>query len=199
VKHQGWDTGGTSPALTDQQIARLEAYEDLLRTRAIPLGLVATSDAPIIRQRHLIDSLRGSAHVRATDRSAIDLGSGAGLPGIVMAIACPDLDVTLAESRRTRAAFLELVVETLRLPRVAVHAGRVEDLQPTVDLCLARAFGSPTKSWIQAQRLLSSRGRLLYWAGTSFELREAPAGVRCEVFPSVALARSGPLVMMCQQ
>ncbi|MDP9329331.1 MAG: 16S rRNA (guanine(527)-N(7))-methyltransferase RsmG [Actinomycetota bacterium] len=191
--------GGTPTELTDEQVARLETYEDLLRTHAIPFGFVAASDAGNLRERHLNDSLRGAALVRATDRVGIDLGSGAGLPGIVIAIACPTLEVTLAESRRAKAAFLELVVETLGLPNVSVHAGRVEDLRASADLCFARAFRSAPKSWKQAERFLSSTGRLVYWAGTSFELRDAPDGVRCEAFPSVALARSGPLVMMCRQ
>jgi 16S rRNA (guanine527-N7)-methyltransferase len=191
--------GGIPTELTDEQVARLETYEDLLRTHAIPFGFVAASDAGNLRERHLNDSLRGAALVRATDRVGIDLGSGAGLPGIVIAIACPDLEVTLAESRRTRVAFLEMVVETLGLSKVAVHAGRVENLLASADLCFARAFKSPSMSWKEAERLLNDRGRLVYWAGASFELRDAPDGVRCEAFPSVALARSGPLVMMCRQ
>jgi 16S rRNA (guanine527-N7)-methyltransferase len=200
VKHQGWDVvRETYPGITAQQITRLEGYEGLLRTRAISLGLVAASDVTNLRRRHILDCWRGAALVRTSDRSAIDLGSGAGLPGIVIAIARPDLEVTLAESRRTRIAFLEFVIEALGLPRVVLHAGRVEELCLTADVCFARAFGSPTKSWIQADRLLGSTGRLLYWAGTSFDPLDAPEGVRCEFFPSVALARSGPVVMMCRQ
>jgi 16S rRNA (guanine527-N7)-methyltransferase len=199
VKHQGRDISETYPALTGQQVGQLGAYEELLQTRAIPLGIVAASDATHLRERHVIDSLRGAALIRAADRSAVDLGSGAGLPGLVIAIACPDLEVTLAESRQVRAGFLELVVEALGLSRVLVHAGRIEDLRPPTDVCFARAFGSPARSWMQAERLLGSTGRLLYWGGRSFDRRDAPEGVRCEVFPSVALARSGPVVMMARQ
>jgi len=191
--------GETSRGLTDRQVGQLEAYEGLLRTHAIPFGLIAASDEANLRDRHLRDSLRGAALVSATDRLAIDLGSGAGLPGVPVAIACPDLELVLAESRRTRAAFLELVVETLGLSGVRVHGGRVEDLRASADLCFARAFRPASKSWKEAERLLSPSGRLVYWAGTSFELRDVPDGVRCEVFPSVALARSGPLVMMSRQ
>jgi 16S rRNA (guanine527-N7)-methyltransferase len=199
VKHEGWPLEGFGLDLDPDQIALLEAFEVLLKERAVPQGMVAANDLPRLRSRHLLDCLRGAAVVLPQERSALDMGSGAGLPGIVMAIACPQLQVTSVEVRSRRAAFIDLVIDRLSLSNASVHQGRVEDLATTVDLCLARAFASASKSWKVAEPRLSPAGRLLYWAGESFVISDAPSGVRTVVSSEAALARSGPLVMMCRQ
>jgi 16S rRNA (guanine527-N7)-methyltransferase len=111
VKHEGLTSAAAAIGveLTPDQTARLGSYEQLLADRAVAQGMIGDADLPRLRERHVLDCLRAAAVVVDSDRSAVDLGSGAGLPGIVVAIACPALAVTLAESRRGRAAFLELV------------------------------------------------------------------------------------------
>jgi len=170
-------------------------YSQLLRERAVPLGFISESDELRIEMRHVQDSLRGAAHVSRADGSAIDLGSGAGLPGLPVAIACPWLTVHLVEARRARAAFLELAVEQLQLPNVRVVNERVESVSDRVDICFARAFGSADASWAAAEPLLLTGGRVVYFAGVGFGTSQLPAGISAEVAPS-ALARSGPLVIM---
>ena len=86
-----------------------------------------------------------------------------------MAIACPDLHVTLVESRRPRAAFLELVLERLGLTNGAVSNVRVETLDGPVDLCFSRAFARVGVAWQAADRLLAPGGRLVYFAGERFD------------------------------
>jgi 16S rRNA (guanine527-N7)-methyltransferase len=199
VKHEGWPHEDLGVALDAEQIARLEAFEDLIAELAVPQGMVGSKDLPRLRSRHILDCLRGAAAVDPQDRSALDMGSGAGLPGIVMAIACPGLAIDLVEVRSRRAAFLDLAIDRLGLSNTSVHHGRVEDRSTVVDLCLARAFASVRKSWQVAEPRLSDRGRLLYWAGESFEISDVPEGVKTAVSQAAALARSGPLVMMCRQ
>ncbi len=135
------------------------------------------------------------------DRDAYDLGSGAGLPGVIVAVAWPELLVTLVESRRRRASFLELVVDRLGLGNVRVEAVRVEDLAEPVDVCFARAFAPLERSWRASEPLLRSPGgRLVYFAGRSAQARaQAPPGVLVEVRAAPMLASSGPLVIMAKQ
>jgi 16S rRNA (guanine527-N7)-methyltransferase len=200
VKHEGWESAkALDLGLTPGQLAKLEAFESLIRERAVPLGMVATADAPRLRERHIVDSLRAAAVVSATDTTAYDLGSGAGFPGVVVAIACPDLLVTLVESRRPRAAFLQLVLDRLELTNGAVSNVRVETLDGPVDLCFSRAFARVGVAWHAADRLLAPEGRLVYFAGERFDRAELPEDAVSTLRTTSALARSGPLVIMSRQ
>jgi hypothetical protein len=96
------------------QLSQLRRFEKLLADRAVPLGAISRSDAARIRERHTLDSLRAVPVVEGVDEAA-DLGSGAGLPGVVVAIALPRVRMLLIERRPQRAAFLELAVEDLGL------------------------------------------------------------------------------------
>jgi 16S rRNA (guanine527-N7)-methyltransferase len=194
VKHEA-----SLPALDVRQAETLDRYEALLRARAVPAGMISSDDASRLRERHLDDSLRAAAAVTAGDREAYDLGSGAGLPGVVVAIARPHLHVTLVERRRTRAAFLELVVDELHLPNASVFPGGLDQLATPVDVVFARALAPITRSWALAEPLLGPGGRLVYFAGAGFDPRtELPEGVDAIVLHA-ALAPSGPLVIMARQ
>ncbi len=156
--------------LGDEQLERLRVYEALLRDRAVPLGLVAAGDARRLRERHVLDALRCLPCLRETDRDLADLGSGAGLPGVPVAIARPTTRVTLIESLQRRAAFLELAVEELGLRNAVVVIARLGKSPPAAllgafDVCLARALADPGRSWRLALPLLREGGRLLYFAG----------------------------------
>jgi 16S rRNA (guanine527-N7)-methyltransferase len=195
VKHEGW-TPGSLPA---EARARLDRYRDLLRDRAVPAGLIAQADASDLEDRHVLDSLRGAPLIPHSTQEAIDLGSGAGLPGIPLAVALPHVAFTLVDSRRRRVAFLELVVDDLRLGNVTVIEGRVEDLRSAFDVCLARGFAGPRPSWRAAERLLRSGGRLLYWAGGSFGPDDLPEDARLVGLGEPTLESGGPIVIMARQ
>jgi 16S rRNA (guanine527-N7)-methyltransferase len=181
------------------QAGRLLAFERLLRNRAIPMGLIAGSDEPRLRERHVLDCLRAAA-VAGEAASAYDLGSGAGLPGIVVAVAVPALKVALLESRRRRVSFLELAVEELELANVRVIPQRVELVVQEVDLCFARAFAPLRAAWASAVRLLAPGGRLVYFAGSESEWAEIPGDARLlELRTSPVLESAGPLVIMTRQ
>ena len=194
MKHEGWTPEDLSPA----QRASLGLYEELLLSQAVPRGMVAASDSGHLYDRHILDSLRGVPHI-ADKADVVDLGSGAGLPGLPIAVVRPDLEVTLAERRQTRAAFLELAIERLRLGNVSVFPLPAEELARGVDVCLARGFGNATRTWEVAWGLLNPQGALLYWAGRSFTQKEAPAGASARTVGEAALESGGPIVIMTRE
>jgi 16S rRNA (guanine527-N7)-methyltransferase len=202
VKHEGLRRAASSLgiALDEAQAERLAAYESTLAERAGALGMIAPGDLGRLRERHILDSLRAAVVMPRTARTAADLGSGAGLPGIPLAIARPDVRFVLTETRQQRIAFLELTAERLGLGNISVHAGRAEDVGGPVDICLARAFRDAARSWRVAEGLLTRGGRLVYFGGRRFDVRnDVPAGVAATVAKSPALANAGPLVIMTRQ
>jgi len=202
VKHEGWadESEALGVDLPAGAGERLDRYEQLLLERGAPMGIVAPGDLPRLHERHLLDCLR-AAPLAAGARTAYDLGSGGGLPGMVIAIAHPDLAITLVDVRRNRAAFLEVVVSELGLEHVSVYPRRAETLKVRVDLCLARAFKPAATAWAMAAPLLApDGGRLIYWAGETFEPdSDGPSGASVALFRTPALARSGPLAIMTPQ
>jgi 16S rRNA (guanine527-N7)-methyltransferase len=202
VKHEGLvaDAASVGVTLDLEQADQLERYEALLRDRAATLGMIARGDLGRLRERHILDSLRAAVAIPDDAGEVVDLGSGAGLPGIPLAIARPLAHVVLAESRRQRIAFLELVADDLGLGNVSVHGGRAEEAPSPADVCLARAFRDARGSWQVAQGLLGPDGRLVYFAGSAFDLgRDLPASASATVLPTSPLANSGPLVIMSRQ
>ncbi len=193
---QAWVASALGIAVEPEAIERLGAFEALLRDRALPLGLIAESDRPRLVERHVLDCLRAVAAVIESDRLAYDMGSGAGLPGVVVAIARPELGVTLVESRRSRAAFLELAVERLTLDNAAVFAGRIQDLAEPADLCFARALAPLATAWDLAAAHLRPGGRLVYF-GDLAEGEDPPRGAtEIRVLEAPLLESSGSLTIM---
>ncbi len=201
MKHEGLRTSAAALGVTldDTQARLLGEYESHLMDRAAVLGMIARGDLPRVRERHIVDSLRAAAAMPQDAITAVDLGSGAGLPGIPLAIARPDVGVRLAETRHQRIAFLELVVERLGLANVSVHAGRAEDVAGPTDVCLARAFRDAVGSWRVAERLLPPGGSLIYFAGARFDVADLPPGAAATLAPASSLANAGPLVIMTRQ
>jgi 16S rRNA (guanine527-N7)-methyltransferase len=194
------DAARRLPQIPQAQIDTLRAYEALLIDVAIPLGLVSASDRDRIWDRHIADSLRPLAVVGQEDLSFLDLGSGAGLPGLPIAIARPSSDVSLVEARGRKVSFLEMAVERLQLRNVDVILGRAESVGARADVCLARAFAGAADSWRVAEPLLEPGGVLVYWAGLSWSDADAElaagAGARLEIAEPGSPGEHGPLVMM---
>ena len=188
--------------LDPERAASLIRFEALLRDRAVPLHAVARSDLGRIRERHILDCLR-AAPVVSSARLVYDLGSGAGLPGVVVAAALPDVRVVLVQRRTHRVAFLELAVEGLGLANAEVFPGSVEQLSERGDACLARAFAPLTRAWSAAERLLEPAGRLVFFGGRELEAAgpiEVPDGAELEqVLRTPVLESAGPLVIMARQ
>lgn len=124
-----------------ERLPLAERYADLLVTEGVVRGLIGPREAPRLWDRHLLNcAVLGE--VVADGATVADVGSGAGLPGLVLAIARPDLRVTLVEPLLRRTRFLDEAVDTLDLgDRVEVVRGRAEELhgRRTWDVVTARA------------------------------------------------------------
>lgn len=152
-----------------------ERYAAILATRGVEWGLIGPREAERIWDRHVVNSLAVAA---ATPQGAtvVDVGSGAGLPGLPLALARPDLRVTLLEPLLRRATFLtEVVVELSLGDRVDVVRTRAEDHDATYDVVTCRAVARLPKLLGWTAPLIGRRGRLvaLKGASASDELAEA--------------------------
>jgi 16S rRNA (guanine527-N7)-methyltransferase len=127
VKHDG-ETAPPSSAreVFGSHLDRAERYAHLLATIGVERGLLGPRESDRLWDRHLLNSAV-VAELLAPGERVLDIGSGAGLPGIPLAIARPDLRVVLIEPLLRRATFLTEVVEDLGLQNVTVVRGRAED------------------------------------------------------------------------
>jgi 16S rRNA (guanine527-N7)-methyltransferase len=188
--------------IPSDQESRLRRYEELIRERSATLGLVSSGDLPRLWERHILDSLRAASFFLPSDRVAVDIGSGAGLPGLVLAIALPRCRFVLLEPSRRRAGFLELAVERLEVGNAEVLIGRASDVDLEADVATARALAPAPVAWTMAYELLRPGGRLLYFAGSEDAVEAARAAV--DPAPPVSvetvggLANPQPLVIMAR-
>jgi 16S rRNA (guanine527-N7)-methyltransferase len=161
------------PAVATQVVAPgrlslLERYAGLLATEGVVRGLIGPREVPRLWDRHLVNCALLAPLVPA-EASVVDLGSGAGLPGVVLAIARPDLRCTLVEPMARRVAFLEEVCEELALDSVEVVRGRAEELagRVTFDVVTARALAPLPRLLGWSMPLLAEGGRMLAMKGSS--------------------------------
>ncbi len=132
--------------------------------------------------RHFGESLFAARHLLADPAEpsmrVIDVGSGAGFPGLPMKIYAPAIRLTLIESNQRKAAFLREVIRELKLGETQVFAGRVEDFAGKADLVTMRAVEKFERSLSAAVRLVAPRGRiaLLIGAGQVEAVERAQPG-----------------------
>ena len=139
--------------LTDAAgMARLEAFAALVLAENQRQNLIAKATEAHIWQRHIADSAQLLENVSRETLGAnaggpwLDLGSGPGFPGMVIAALCPNMPVVLVESRARRAAFLEACITALALPKCRVEAQRLERVAPFPARAIsARAFAPLAK------------------------------------------------------
>lgn len=155
--------------------ARLKLFVDLLLEENGRQNLISKGSADSIWQRHIDDSLQLLAHAPANARW-LDIGSGPGLPGLVLAISGV-AHITLVEPRRLRTDFLERARARLELDNVTIVTGKAEQLSSKFDVITARAVASLTKLFALGVPLLASNGRWVLPKGRSaeMELEEARA------------------------
>jgi 16S rRNA (guanine527-N7)-methyltransferase len=147
--------------------ARLATYRDLLLRWNATINLVSARTAAEVDRRHIVDSLQVLPLLPAEGPIA-DLGSGAGLPGLVLAAALPDREVHLVESDRRKAAFLVEAAGRMGLPKVKVHAQRIEDASlPPIAIVTARALAPLDLLLGLAVRFLAREGVALFPKGRS--------------------------------
>ena len=171
----GLSAVGLQPALADP----LLAYLALLQRWNQTYNLTAIRDPREMLVKHLLDSLAMHTHLTSIDTLA-DLGTGPGLPGIPLAIARPQLQVTLVESNGKKARFLREAVRTLGLTHVRVLESRAEALDEPgrYALITARALDRLAGILAVGGHLLAPGGRLLAMKGQhpGTEIAELPPG-----------------------
>ncbi|MFI6741639.1 16S rRNA (guanine(527)-N(7))-methyltransferase RsmG [Nonomuraea sp. NPDC050451] len=160
---------------------RANAFAQLLAGPGVVRGLLGPREVPRIWDRHLLNCAVVAEAV-PPDVHLVDIGSGAGLPGLVLAIVRQDITVTLLEPLLRRTVFLEECVEALKLDNVEVLRGRAEELagKREFDVASARAVAPLDRLLKWAMPLLHEGGELIAMKGerAAEELAEAEAQLR---------------------
>ena len=151
--------------LDEAQLARLVAHLDLLDEWSARMNLTAIRDRPSQLTKHLLDSLTVQPYLRG--QRIADVGSGAGFPGIPLAIVEPQRHFSLIESTGKKCRFLEHVRDELQLKNVEIVQARAENYRPEVrfDTVVARAVGPLAGLLKAAGGLVVGGGRLLAMKG----------------------------------
>ena len=174
-------------SLAEAQVDLLVRYLALLEKWNRVFNLTAVRDSGEMVERHLMDSLSVLPHIKGS--RLLDVGSGAGLPGIPLAVACPDLYVELIDSISKKARFLNQVRLELGMSNLRVVHGRVERYRPDegFDTVISRAFASVGEFWRSANHLLEPGGIMLAMKARSpaAQLDDAAFddGVDCMIIP----------------
>jgi 16S rRNA (guanine527-N7)-methyltransferase len=162
------------------QVDAIERYASLLLTWTSRINLTGAVSLEDLASEHLPDSFALASRVRETGAlTAIDVGSGGGLPAIPLAILCPNLSLRLLEPIAKKAAFLRTAVRELNLAsRVTVETRRVQALsQTTFDAALSRAT-FPPRSWLPiGADLVRPGGRVFLLASATADWSAPPAAL----------------------
>ena len=176
-------------SLDETQIARLLGYLDLIQKWTKVYNLTAVRDPAEMLTHHLLDSLAVIAPLRRQLESMglggkpvrlLDVGSGAGLPGVVIAVCCPDITVHCVDTVAKKAAFIQQVAVSLKLPNLrGIHA-RVESLTEPYDVVSSRAFASLVDFVTWSEKALAGQGVWMGMKGKhpADEMAALPASVK---------------------
>lgn len=150
-------------------------YAEILQGVGVERGLIGPREGERIWERHIYNSLPVATLI-PPGATVIDIGSGAGLPGVVLALARPDISILLLEPLERRATFLLEVIDELGLTNTRVARGKAADFQGKFDVVTARAVAPMDRLLAWSWHLLSPGGRILAMKGerASEELAHTP-------------------------
>ena len=165
------------PEFTDRQVDLVLRYRDMLHERNKHVNLTAVRDFEGIERRLVLESLRlvAPAQERAGNGRIMDLGSGGGIPGIVLAIALPDCDFTLLDATGKKVKFLQEVIDALELGNTRAVQGRAEELghdinwRNSFDVVSARAVTSLSALMELGLPFVSMKGWLVLPKGVEID------------------------------
>jgi 16S rRNA (guanine527-N7)-methyltransferase len=171
------DAAGQAP-LSSGQLERFSAYLSLILRWNARMNLTAIRSEEGILSRHFVESIACARAIPEGVRTLLDFGSGAGFPGIPIAICRPEISVTLAESKEKKAAFLEEAIRKLRIPGSVYH-GRASEIASVFDCVTLRAVDKMEEAVSSARCLLSRNGVLaLMTTEAEFPRLQEAAGPR---------------------
>ena len=156
-------------SLTENQVWLFYQHASALLQWTQKINLTAITDPHEIAIKHFIDSL-GPAPLLTPMKNVLDIGSGAGFPGLPLKVLYPAIELTLLDAVRKKTSFMQYVIRTLGLKDVKVIHGRVEDLYRqgaimTFDTIICRAFSDLSFIVTHAWPLLSKGGKIVVWKG----------------------------------
>jgi 16S rRNA (guanine527-N7)-methyltransferase len=172
----------TGRTVSRETFDRLTAYVDLLKSEGERQNLIAPSTVVTVWDRHILDSAQLMRFVLSGGRQWADIGSGAGLPGMVVAILSKD-PITLIEPRRLRAEFLQKAANELGMSeRVKIECAKVERVTGTFDAITARAVASVDTVLIKSHHLSTKETIWILPKGRNAqsELAQAKLNWHCE-------------------
>ena len=158
------DLAGTQP--TEEMISRFQEFCSLLEKWNCKINLTSEKKSHLIFEKHVFDSLQYLRWLNSSHK-ILDIGSGAGFPGVPIKIIHPDLDLVLLESQRKRCNFLREAIRILKLERVQVTEGRAENfsINPTYfeqfDRVIFRGFSSLHTCLVVGMPFLKEGGRII--------------------------------------
>ena len=172
--------------LSSEQQQQLLHYLALLSKWNRVYNLTAVRDGEDMLTHHLLDSLavvaplrRVVSDLKTAPPRVLDVGSGGGLPGVVIAIACPDMAVTCVDTVAKKAAFIQQVAVELGLPHLRATHARVENLRESYDVVTSRAFAALKDFVTWSRSALAPDGAWMAMKGRQpdAEIAELPADV----------------------
>ena len=170
--------------LSDAQFEQLLGYLALIQKWNKVYNLTAVRDPQEMLTHHLLDSLTAVAplvrHTGGQPAKVLDVGSGGGLPGVVLAICRPELDVSCVDTVGKKAAFIQQVAASLKLPNLHGLHARVETLSGPFDVVCCRAFAALPDFVEWSRGALAEQGVWMAMKGKhpQGEIDGLPAGVR---------------------
>jgi 16S rRNA (guanine527-N7)-methyltransferase len=158
---------GNAAAVFGPAVDVAAAFARILATRGVERGLLGPREVPRLWDRHLLNCAVVAELIDRRRGSLLDIGSGAGLPGLVLAMVRPGMEVTLLEPMERRCRFLAECVTELRLDNVSVLRGRAEDAGVTADVVTARAVAPLPRLAELAMNVVRPGGMILAIKGRS--------------------------------
>lgn len=151
--------------------AKLQRYAELVKKWNPAINLIARTTLPDLESRHVKDSLQLAQLVPPTHGKWLDIGSGGGLPGIVVAISRPEVMIRLIDSDKRKVAFLHNAIRELSLQNCSAEASRIEDLQPAhAGIVSARALAPLDRLMPYLDRHLAEDGTAWLMKGRNWQV-----------------------------
>ncbi len=156
------------------QLAKIRQFTGLLLKWNRSVSLTSITDPIEIVGRHFGESMFATQQLRMEKCRLVDIGTGAGFPGLALKIAVPSIQVTLIESNKKKCAFLSEVVRNLQFTDANIRSERFEQIKPETipaDIITSRAVGEFKRLLRWSANALIGRGHLLLWVGSEDSTR----------------------------